>query len=340
MSLLPFPSRRIARHGAAWLRRAAAVALLAGTAAARAQVPPAPVPGEAGCPPVAHAPSADEARAGLRDAVDRGFLWRIVRDGRTSTLYGTLHAARAEWMYPGPQVMQALRDADLVALEIDPLDPEMRRRTTAAMAPHPQQRLSGLLGMRLNLQRREACLPPPSRLTPIAPEVQAAGLALLAGRRDGFDPAYGIDNALAGLARSLGKPVVSLETPEAQLALVTGDPRRGRAMIDSLLAQLEDGTVRPMIRRLGSVWAEGRLDELADYASWCGCMKTADDRALARLMIDQRNVSMAERVAALHGEGRRVFVAVGSLHMVGAAGLPALLARRGFAVEKVAFPVR
>ena len=50
---------------------------------------------------------------------------------------------------------------------------------------------------------------------------------------------------------------------------------------------------------------------------------------------DDRNVALAERIDALHAQGRRVFVAVGSLHMGGGTGLPKLLADKGFAVERV-----
>ena len=158
---------------------------------------------------------------------------------------------------------------------------------------------------------------------------------LLAGRRDGFDPAYGIDAAIAGMARALGKTVLSLETPEAQLALLTGEPRRGREMIDSTLTQLEQGTAQPTLRRLAALWAESRLDELERYEEWCDCVKTEDDRALRKLMVDDRNVALAERIDALHAQGRRVFAAVGSLHIGGSAGLPKLLAARGFTVERV-----
>jgi len=38
---------------------------------------------------------------------------------------------------------------------------------------------------------------------------------------------------------------------------------------------------------------------------------------------------------ALHAQGKALFVAVGSLHMVGPLGLPVLLRARGFEVERV-----
>jgi uncharacterized protein YbaP (TraB family) len=61
------------------------------------------------------------------------------------------------------------------------------------------------------------------------------------------------------------------------------------------------------------------------------------DRAFIKRLNDDRNPGLANRIDALHGEGRRVFAAVGALHMTGAMGLPRLLAQRGFRVERVDF---
>ena len=69
------------------------------------------LPARAACPPQAQ-PLDDEAvSAGMRDARDRGFLWRIEKDGRRSWLYGTLHVAERGWMFPGPTLVQALRQS-------------------------------------------------------------------------------------------------------------------------------------------------------------------------------------------------------------------------------------
>ena len=66
-------------------------------------------------------------------------------------------------------------------------------------------------------------------------------------------------------------------------------------------------------------------------------VKTDDDRAMVKALNDERNPAMAERIDALHGEGQRLFVAVGALHMTGPKALPALLRARGFRVERVEF---
>ena len=71
------------------------------------------------------------------------------------------------------------------------------------------------------------------------------------------------------------------------------------------------------------------------YESWCDCLKTDADRRAMRRLLDDRNPALAESIDALHGGGKQVFAAVGSLHMIGPKGLPALLAQRGYQVERI-----
>ncbi len=53
--------------------------------------------------------------------------------------------------------------------------------------------------------------------------------------------------------------------------------------------------------------------------------------------MDARNPLMADKVVKWHAEGKSLFVAVGTLHLIGRLGLPELLKARGFQVERVAF---
>ena len=104
-----------------------------------------------------------------------------------------------------------------------------------------------------------------------------------------------------------------------------------------MLDEMEGGKGAALLQRLAGDWRRGDLDDLDAYASWCGCLRTAEQRADFAKLVDERNPPMADRIVQWHDEGRVLFVAVGSLHMIGPAGLPALLKARGFAVERVAF---
>lgn len=305
-------------------------ALLACSAHVQAQAP-------ARCPPVATPFTQEEMQAGARSARDRGFLWRITRDGRSSWLYGTVHAARRDWMLPGPKVTQALRASDTIALELDMQDPEIGRRLGAGMAAQRSAPLPEPLRLRLARLAEAECIPAQT-LAPLSPEMQVATLSVLAARRDGIDPSYGIDAVLGGFGRGTGKPVLSLETPEQQLqVLQMPSAQETLNFVESGIQDLESGRTRPLVLRLTQIWADADLDTLASYASWCDCLTTEADRAQQARLLDARNPPLADAIAALHQSGKSVFAAVGSLHMIGPLGLPALLAERGFSVERVRF---
>lgn len=280
--------------------------------------------------------AADAHGPGTVDARDRGFLWRIDRDGRSSWLYATVHVGRAGWLIPGPRVLKAIEASNTVALELDLQDADIRRRLAEGMRAKPGEKVPEALATRLRAQLAAQCLAP-AAMAQLSPMVQLAAATSLAARADGLDPSYAIDGFLAALARVLGKPVVSLETPEAQLALLRGDPGTADERLERGLAEIEQGKVRPMLLRVAEIWDEGQADELVHYEAWCECADTDAERAELKRLLDDRNPQLADRIAALHAGGQRVFAAVGALHMFGAHALPKLLAERGFEVRRIKF---
>ena len=306
--------------------------LLLGLVTAAATAQPAP-----DCPPQAGAPSAEQRAEAAAAPRDRGFLWRISRDGRSSWLYGTVHLARLAWTVPGSRVAAALAASDVVALELDVDDPALMQRLRAGMAAQRGFALPPELDTRLRRQLAAACLPA-ALFDVMSPQMVATTLVVLAGRRAGLDPAWGIDPALGRAARSLGKPVRSLETPEQQLALLHSQSADdAQESVEKIVDGLESGRALPMLQRVVQVWADSRHDELADYPAWCDCAGSERERAQMAAVLDARNPALADGIDALHRQHGRVFAAVGSLHMIGEQGLPALLAARGFTVERIAF---
>lgn len=289
----------------------------------------------ADCPPTAQAPSPEQVQAGMRDARDRGFLWRIAKGGRHSYLYGTLHVAKLAWVFPGPRVAQALAASDTLALELDMLDAGVHQRLVDGVVAAAAGALPEPLRQRLARLATTECLAPET-IASLGPELQVAALMSMVGRRDGLDPAYGIDVFLSGWARASRKTVVSLETPELQLrALLMPNPNEQLSFVENALDDLESGRARPQLARIAQVWADSDLDTLTRFEEWCECLKTRSDRDAMARILDQRNPALADGIAALHASGKRVFAAIGSLHMIGPGGLPALLAQRGYRVERI-----
>ncbi len=328
---------RVWQRGTPALFMAAAIALAMG--AAQAQKAPSDASGakQAACPPNPAQPTAAQVQQARQGAKDRGMLWRITKNGRTSHLYGTLHVGKLAWVFPGPKLSQALGQSDTLALELDPTDPQIQKDIARAMMV-PSRPLTPNLSARLAVQRSAACLPP-GAIDAMHPVMQVVTLSIFAAKWEGLESLFGSEPALAQQAKAAGKKVVSLETAKRQIdALMPADKADLEAeLVASALDQLESNKVRPVLRRMTAAWEAGNLSELENYAAWCDCVTTAADRDLYHRINDQRNPGIADAIDALHGQGAQVFAAVGALHMTGAQALPKLMAGRGYRVERVAF---
>ncbi len=234
--------------------------------------------------------SAERFEAGLREASDHGFLWRLVKNGRTSYLYGTIHAARLEWMFPGPRITAALAASDVLALELDVLDSDIQARLAASARAAPEERLAAPLQQRIDRRMVAECIDP-APWHAFAPEFQIASLSVLAARREGFDPAYAIDVVLALIAHQIGKPIVSLETPEAQVAALRMPSRAATIELVESAASTTSTPAAPARSSPGwcapgptATWPSSRTT-----SRWCECLRNDAERAAMKRLLDDRN---------------------------------------------------
>lgn len=303
----------------------------------------APAVGHAqSCPPQPAEPTPQQVLALMKEAKDRGFLWRIEKDGRVGHLYGSIHFGKQAWMMPGPKTMAALNAADRVALELDILDPAVQQRMAELSSDVSRLNikpltLSPALQARMNAVARKVCVPD-AAIAKQHPLLQLVTVSVFDARFLQLEAAYGSEVFLAGFARGAGKAVVGLESVDSQMrALLTGEAQEMVEGIDRALASLEQGKARPVTERLVAAWANGNLDELQNYTQWCECADTATERRALQRLNDERNPGLAAGIDRLLRGGNSVFAAVGALHMVGPKALPKLMQEMGYQVERVVF---
>lgn len=313
-----------------WRRFTATAAFAALCSAIPAMAAPADA---ASCPPQPAPPSRELMQKAQQQATDRGFLWRISRDGRDSFLYGTIHAGRPEWFALGPKAEASLSRTGALALEINVTDPAVAEALRGVMQG-PVRSLPAELMQSLRSAWAAECLPA-AALEQGAAEYHATLLAVAQAQRQGLFPLYGAESVLLMHSLRVQRPVVGLESVQTQLsALLARDDEEAAAMVREMLAELRRPEAVRGLERLARAWASRDLKDLEAYADWCDCLNTPIDREVFSRLVDGRNPGMAEAIERLHAEVS-VFAAVGSLHMVGPQGLPALLASKGFKVRRV-----
>lgn len=287
----------------------------------------------ASCPPQPAPPNRELMQKAQQQATDRGFLWRVSRDGRDSFLYGTIHAGRADWFALGPQAEASLFRTGALALEIDVTDPAVLAVLLGAMQGPPRA-LPAELMLSLRSAWAAECLPAED-LDRGAAEFHVMRLAVAHAQRQGLFPLYGAESVL--LMRSLGRqrPVVGLESAQTQLsALLARNDEEAATMVRDSLAELKRPDAVRSLERLAKAWAGRDLKDLETYADWCDCLNTPTEREAYARLVDGRNPGMVDAIERLHASVS-VFAAVGALHLVGPQGLPALLKARGFVVTRV-----
>lgn len=295
---------------------------------------PALAAAAADCPPATPAFTPALFSDAAKHARDRGLLWKISKSDRVSYLYGTFHLGKAEWMAPGPGVRRALAETDVIALEIDPLDPSVQLQLSSATASL-KRNLSAHLRQRLKAAWDAQCLPP-GALDAGASEMSVIALMMAFGMREGLNPAYGSEILLSLIGQGASRTVVSLETVALQLAaLLAKDDAEAESFIGDSLDDLERGKLRGVLAKTAQAWEQGDLVLLESYPDWCACIETESERKFMKRVLTDRNPGLAERIDQLHMQGKRVFAAAGALHMVGLTGLPAALAERGYRVERL-----
>jgi uncharacterized protein len=267
-------------------------------------------------------------------AKDTGFLWRIVKDGHTSYLHGTVHVARQAWVMPGPQTLQALQASDALALEIDVLDPQIQQDMQSAFKNAPDRTpLDAAQRRRIAVLAETLCIPT-EQLAGSSALLQLVQLMLQDARSTGLEAAFGRDMVLSGIAHSGAKPVHSLESVATQMQAI--DQPMGSQEVSEFLDGLEQGSFRQVLAKLTELWASNQLEQLANTDTWCPACK--DDPVQAQMLTqvnDGRNPAMAQTIDTLHTKGQSLFVAVGALHMTGPQALPKLLQALGYRVERI-----
>jgi uncharacterized protein len=289
------------------------------------------------CPPRPNSLDPDVMKSVAASAKNHGFLWRISKNDQTSYLYGTIHLSKFDTMFPGPTVKEALNASNSLALELDMLDPAIQKSMQQKMLSMQGHSLPEKQEKAIKQIAQQECIPYDA-ISAMTPELQVTTLQLSQARRDALFSKFAIDVMLSGYGHAAGKNVISLETPEMQLDMLQMESAtETSAFVQKALDQMSSGEARKLTLRMFDDWASSNYDDMNHYQTWCKCMETKLDKKIMYRLLDQRNQALADKIDAIHLSGKPVFAAVGSLHMVGENGLPALMRKLGYQVNLVKF---
>jgi uncharacterized protein YbaP (TraB family) len=290
--------------------------------------------------PLGQAGSDSGAMASAASGRNKGALYKVTREGQVAYLFGTIHAGEAS-LYPlAPEIARALAGADELVLELDTRDDAAFQRALSAHARYAPGDDIGKHVAAATLARLDAALQGHgialSNVDQLKPWLLANYLMGLDLQRGGLLRTQGNEFFLLEQVKPRGTAVSELESADYQLALFNtmGEAEAERYLIEAL-DQLADGRSLRSAKATIAAWRSGDAAALDAVMSDAVQGGTVMGEFTRRMLLGKRNPEMAQRIAQLMKPGKTAFVGVGLLHLLGAEGVPRLLAQRGFTVQRV-----
>ena len=265
------------------------------------------------------------------------FLWRFQANGGTVFLAGSIHVMK-ESLYPLPEQFEtAFEMSDRIAVEVNTVNApqeELQRMTLQYALLPPGTTISRVLSpgtfakLSTFLAGEQIPIENVERLRPAILSTQLAVTRLI---ELGYLPKYGLETYF--ISKVGPRPVLELETIGDQFDVLTSPPASVQEeMIVETLEQMP--TMEPLIASMLTAWFggdDGEFMRLFELQSG----ETDGYRKFMHRILDERNLTMAERISGYLASGGTTFVLVGSAHLAGRAGIPAILASRGYAGHRV-----
>ena len=265
-----------------------------------------------------------------------GLVYQVEGPNGRFYLAGSMHLLHAERASLPAPLERAYRNSASIVMEIDTDDGDAQdagARLLEAAQLAPDTSLQALLGeARWNTVR--SALAEAGFDAERASRFEPWGLALLLTQagfaRQGYTSAAGVEQQLTERARRDGKPISGLETAEMQIALLDGlEMNVQRQMLDLTLEEVQE--MPQMLDELDDAWRAGDLQRLE-------ALLLEGYRQMPELytaLLVERNRRWVSQIRAWPTTSPPRLVLVGALHLVGEQGLPALLQRAGYTVQRL-----
>ncbi len=265
----------------------------------------------------------------------KGVLWEIKSKTNTAYMFGSIHLAKAEF-YPLPKAVdQAYQRANQLVVEVDISDPVMQQKSMPLFSYAAPDKLQNHLSDTTWQKFSTMLGPNAENLQSLKPAIVATALSLSAFRQLGYDPAKGIDLHFLQKAKADKKSIVALESIEFQAGVLGNlSDEEGDDILSYTLDAMKSGEIIKDTETMVNYWkngdAEGLAKILLDTAE-----KNRGSKKIMKLLLDDRNVGMTEKIVQLLNTGKKLFIVVGAGHTTGDNSIIDLLQKQGLQVRQL-----
>jgi uncharacterized protein YbaP (TraB family) len=269
---------------------------------------------------------------------DHALMWRATSPGGQELyLLGSLHMARTSFYPLKDMLYESFDRSGTLVLELDPQSPGLQNTlgiiSEKGFYPEGQTLAEHLPPDLSAMWAPYADMLPGGEETSMRPWLAAVTLSVVLLEKMGYLVNEGVDRHFLARARERGMAFVELETPEEQLSIFADmSEEESLLFLKATLMEMKD--VERFMDEMVDAWLAGddsRFEEafFSTYRQW------PELAPLLEKVIFDRNRTMFERLKpVLEQADGPVFAVIGSGHLVGPRGMPAIFEHEGWRVEK------
>jgi len=276
----------------------------------------------------------------MQTAPKHGLLYEASFEKNLVYVFGTIHVGKADFYPLNVATVRALTSSAFLVVEADTRDQAAVAKQITELAMLPSS--SGLDRyvtpplMDKVTRLLEKYQFPKERALQMKPWMLASTLTALEAKHSGYDPGWATEAFLLGVAGAQKKPVIEMEGLSLQFESHNQlSAEEQLAFLEQTIDEIEKGSVERRITTLAEAWARASAVDLEKVRQEIRRSQSSYGKFFNTKMLDERNVTMAAHIDDYLHSGKRHFVAVGVLHLVGEKNIIDLLKGRGYLVREL-----
>src|SRR4051794_13635579 len=272
-------------------------------------------------------------------AVERLFFWKVTVASNTVYLLGSIHVG-SEAFYPlADEIENAFADSKVLVVEVNTnkvdssdLEAQLADKGMYEERDSLAKHVSGPTLQKVRAYFAAKGLPA-EQMERFRPWALSMTITQLEMQSLGFKSELGVDKHFVD--KPGGRPVLELESAEAQMELLGGlDEKQEAALLVSTLDSASK--TKALMRKTVAFWKTGDAAGMEKLLVTDPLRKQPDLRPVFAKLFDERNAKMAGKIDGyLKKPKMPYFVVVGAGHLIGNKGIVRLLERKGYKVEQV-----
>ena len=270
-----------------------------------------------------------------KEAPAKGVMWEVKSANKTAYLFGSIHLAKASF-YPLPDSVEAAyKQADTLVVEVDTSDVKEAEKAMPFFTYAAPDKLENHISKKTWESLQSLVGPAAAQFQSLKPTIVATALSIGVFRQQGYDASKGVDLHYVLRAKQDKKNIVELESTAFQAGVLGGlNDEDADSMLAQTLEGLKNGDTLRETAGMINAWKTGDADGLAKVMQ-NAASKDPGSKKLMKLLLDDRNLGMTEKIVSLLEKDKKLFIVVGAGHLSGANSIIDLLEKQGLEVKQI-----